>query len=465
MSKDYLVSQGYQIVNDAYNDVMGKTNGLSNLETTDFVSMGKALDDFDLLDGWYGALTHRIIKTVIFARRYSADTRNILKDEHNFGAFIRKIYVTAPDSVTNPSFTNAPSSGSRTQNSPYGVTTVLEADEMLFGGETTWAYEFQMPTIQIHKAWTSEAEMMAFVDAQFVAVNNKKEIALESMVNSAINTSIANSYAGGKVRNLLSEYNAFATSPLTKAQALRDKEFLRWASKEINKAIKFIQKPSVNWNILGYETYTPSDKLNIEVNTEFAQACQYYLEADTYHNNLVALGNYAEIPYWQSQGLSQSFDDCSAISIQNDGISDDEINISGIVAVLRDDDAVACYFGDEYAWSMPNPRDRVSIHGYQYKKGYAVDSHVNEFVFVIDDNTNITFDKDAHTSAVSIVGIGKNVQVIPTFGEGYVVKKVSYKYESDSAYTEIVADESGKYLVDILDNTQGLSIKVESKSA
>lgn len=467
MSASYLVSQGYQIVEDAYQDIMGITGG-QNLETTDFVSMGKALDDFDLLDGWYGALTNRIVKTVVFARQYSAETRNILRDEQNFGAFVRKLYVKAPAEVENPAFTNAPSGGSRTQNSPYGVTTTLEADEFIFGGETTWSYEFQMPTIQIKKAFTSEAEMMAFVDGQFVAVANRIESAKEALTNSAINTSIANCIVNGNYRDVLVEYNKKLTTPLTVDEAIEDKGFLRYLSKTLNKDVKFVQKPSVNFNVLGWETFTSLDKLTLEVNTEIAMNSQYYLESDTYHNNLVSLPNYNDVPFWQTQGddKEQSFDDCSKIMVTNDEILNGvELNFNNIVAVLRDEDAVACYFGDEYTWSLPNPRDRVSIHGYQYKKGYAVDGHCNEFVYLMTDGEDITETKGTHVSTITRSGNVGLIKVDATFADTYVIDKVYYKYSGDANYTEVVADEDGNYFAPRWDMTKAYEIKVTAKSA
>lgn len=389
MAASYLVTQIPSIVNDAYEDVMGKTNGTQNLESSDIVSMGKQLSSFDLLDRWYGALTNRIVKTVIFARRYNASTRQILRDEHTWGAFIQKIYVVAPDAVDNPPFTHSPNRTvtppTRTQNSPYDVKTVLETSVALFGGEGTWSYEFQMPSVQIAKAFTSPAEMNAFVDSQFIAVLNKIEVSKEAIINLAANTGIADCLHNSKARNLLDEYNTLFTKTLTVATCMTDKDFLKWASKEINKAVKFIQKPSVNWNIKGYETYTPNDKLIVEVLSEFGQSCEYYLESDTYHNNLVSLPNYKEIAFWQSQGTSQSFEDCSSIDITHDDISNSAITQSGIIAFLRDEEYVGAYFGDEYQWSMPNPRDRVSIYGYQYKKGFAIDEHANAYVFYIAD--------------------------------------------------------------------------------
>ena len=382
----YLVEQIPSIVNDAYADVMGKNASLSDLTTTDVVSMGKALSSFDLLDKWYGKLTNRIVKTVIFARSYSADTRKVLRDEHTWGAFVQKLYVVAPDAVDNPAYGGWTGS-SFSQISPYDVDTTLTCDSLLFGGEGTWAYEFVMPEVQIRKAFTSPAEMSAFVDAQFVAVMNKIEVSREALVSAAVNTGIADAITNGLSRNLLTEYNTLAGTNITAAEALRNKEFLKFASKEINKAVKFIRKPSVNFNIKKYETFTPADKLITEVNSEFAQACEFYLEADTFNRNLVSLPNYSEVPYWQSQGADQGFASCSAINVTHADVNSGEaVEQTGIIACLRDEEYVACYFGDEYQWAMPNPRQRVSNYGYQYKKGYAVDEHANCLVFIIADS-------------------------------------------------------------------------------
>lgn len=380
----YLVAQIPSIVNDAYADVMGKTTGTSDLDSTNLVSMGKALSSFDLLDKWYGALTNRIIKTVVFARKYSADTRKILRDEHSWGAFVQKLYVTAPDAVDNPTYGLPTSQGVYAQHSPYDVETVLGVTSMLYGGEGTWSYEFIMPTIQIQKAFTDPSSMNAFVDGQFVAVLNKIEVSKDALINLAINTGMADVIKNNKARNLLAEWNTLnPTNTKTVATFRTSKECLAWASKEINKAVKFISKPSVNFNIKSYETFTPSDKMVVEVLTEFAEDCQYNLEADTFHNNLVSLPGYSEVAFWQSQGKSQSFADCSSINISHDTLGENPIEQSGIVACIRDEEFVCAYFGDEYQWSMPNPRDRISIHGYQYKKGFAVDEHANCIVFYL----------------------------------------------------------------------------------
>lgn len=375
MAASYLVTQIPEIVTDAYKDIMGITSN-SEIDTTDIVSMGKALSSFDLLDGWYGKLANRIIKTVVFARTYSADTRKILRDEHTWGAFIQKLYVTAPDFVDNPAF--APTSN-YVQPSPYDVDTLLSVDSMIYGNEGTWSMEFLLPEVQIRKAFTGPAEMNAFVDGQFVAVQNKLEVAKESLINAACNTGIAAAINSGLSRNLLTEYNTgkAEADQLTAAEALVNKDFLKYAAKEIMTAVKFMKKPSVKFNAKGYETFSPSPV--VELLTSYKMATEMYLDADTFHQEYTNL-NGTEVPYWQS------FDAPAKINVSNDAInSGTAVEQDGIIACIRDDEYVAAYFGDEYQWSMPNPRARVSIHGYQYKKGFAVDEHANVQVFIVAD--------------------------------------------------------------------------------
>ena len=470
MGASYLVEQIPEVVLDAYEDVIGKTNGTQNIETTDVVSMGKSLTNFDLLDGWYGSLTNRITKTVVWARKYSAYTRKILRDEHSWGAFVQKIYVHANAPVNNPAYTNPPSGGSRSQNSPYDVSSTLTVETMLFGGEGTWSHEFQMPHEQIQKAFLSAEAMNAFVDDQFIAVQNALEVEKEALINAAANTGIADCLANGIARNLLAEYNTKFSQSLTVASCMVSKDFLKWASKEINKTVKFMQKPSVVFNVAKYEIHTPADKLEVEVLSEFAQACEYYLESDTYHNNLVSLPNYEEVPFWQSQGNSiyKDFDVCSKIDITHDKISDGEPVVqSGIIAMLRDEDYCAAYFGNERQWSMPNPRDDVSNYGYQYKKGYAIERHANAIVFYIAAAGTVTLTNSTHiTLAVSPNGAssGTKIKITPTIGEGYAVKKMEVITPGKTVNITSSKDDDGYYYYTPNDN-ENITIKVTEEAA
>lgn len=122
---DYLTSQISTIVNDAVKDALGKSNSITNINTSSFVSLGKALEDYDLLDGWFGALSRRIAKTVYFVRSYQPRTRSILRDEHEYGAFVQKVYYDMPNAVDDPTWGIPNSSGTYAQASPYDVETTV----------------------------------------------------------------------------------------------------------------------------------------------------------------------------------------------------------------------------------------------------------------------------------------------------------------------------------------------------
>ena len=117
----YIAQQIKTLLNDVIEDLTGQSAAIQDIDTTDLVSMGKAISSMELLEGWYGKLVNRLAKTVYFVRVYDPKrARSILRDEHEYGAFVQKVYYTAPDFVDNPEY-GIPSSGSYTQHSPYIV--------------------------------------------------------------------------------------------------------------------------------------------------------------------------------------------------------------------------------------------------------------------------------------------------------------------------------------------------------
>ena len=102
---------------------------------------------------------------------------------------------------------------------------------------------------------------------------------------------------------------------------------------------------------------------------------------------------YTEVPAWQGSGVNaDDFDDASKVSIANVGVyKDDEtgkpiaVTQDGVIAFLRDEDAVKAYFGELYTYEVADPRQRRTIHGEEAETGYAVDPHCNMWVFYVAD--------------------------------------------------------------------------------
>ena len=387
------VSQIYQLVNDAVSDFLG-TTAVRAKDTSSFVDLGRTLaqihsanNPYDGYDSFYGALAARIAKTEIMVRLYEGSGRGVIADYIDFGAFVQRVYADIPDAVENPvwSLSNGQNPPTITPHSPYDVDTVVNISAMIFGKRGTWSIEILKPYKQIKEAFLSESAMMAFIDAIDLRIATSLAIEKEALENLAVATSIANCLQNGKATNLLAAYNTGAATPLTVANCLKSLDFLAFANKTIDNFRGYIKKPSRKYNTAGYVTFTPTDKAKLEVLTDFASASKFYLESNTYHDELVKMEGYSEVPYWQSPGTSGAFDfaESSKIIVQNEGVDDDPVTGTGIIAFIRDEDQVKAYFGEVESWSLPNPRDRSTIHGEQAETGYAVDPHLNAWVFYI----------------------------------------------------------------------------------
>lgn len=392
-----LITQIKNLVNDAVEDALGVNATLNDLDTTDIVSMGKAISNYDAYEGFYGSLVNRIVKTIYAIRVYEGRSRSILRDEHEYGAFIQKVYYDMPDAVDNPAYTVVSvdaGTGARTysQANPYNVTNVVAVSSLIYGGKGTWSIEIMRPINQIKSAFLDEASMMSFIDGIYIAVENAFNLEQERLVALAADTAIAHALNAGLARNLLAEYNTlFPNNTLTVSEAMVSADFLRFASKEIKDTIGHMGTMSTVFNAQHYKTFTPKDKLVVEMLEQFENAVDTYLKSDTFHDELVALPNHEKVQFWQGSGQTFAFDDTSSIDIIHDDFivavtnPTGEIKQSGIICFLHDVDNVAAYFGDRYTWEEVNKRARVVNHGEQAEKGFAVDTYMNSFVFYIED--------------------------------------------------------------------------------
>lgn len=392
----YQVKQITSLINDIVEDLTAQSSSIQTLDTSNVVSLGKAISDLNLYEGFFGSLVNRLAKTVYFVRVYDgADNRRILRDEHEYGAFIQKVYYTAPAFSDNPEYkipqyTGGGAIDTYKQSSPYDVEGTVTVQAMLFGNQGTFSLEIVRPVDQIRSAFLSEAEMIRFIDGIYVTIENELKLAEEGLVNAAVSTAIAADIQGGKVYNLLTEFNTIhSDSPITdEDEALTDPDFLKYMSKRIRDTIKYMSKMSTAYNVKGFKTFTPKDRLVTELLTSAASALTTYLESDTFHKELVEL-DYSEVPFWQFQGQNGgTFADTSKIDITNEGLITQtnltgNVSADGIVAFVHDIEHVAAYFGHRRSWEKYNERDDVYIHGENARKGYAVDLNANGVVFQV----------------------------------------------------------------------------------
>lgn len=393
----YLVKQIASILNDVIEDLTGQSSTQQTISTTDIVSMGKDIENLNLTEGFFGSLINRLAKTVYFVRNYDGKgTRGILRDEHEFGAFVQKVYYTAPDLENNseyaiPQYTQGAISGYQ-QSSPYDVDVTVAVTAKIFSAQGTYELSIVRPVDQIRTAFLSDAEMIRFIDGIYLTIENKMKLAEEALVSTAITTAMAMDINGGKVRNLLAEYNTlYPDAAITDEEiAMTDPDFLKYAAKQINQTVDYMQDMSEAYNVGGYMTFTDKDNLRVEMLADAAASFDTYLMADTFHNDLIKLPGFEKWNKWAWTGnAGGSFATNSAIKVQHDDFivavtnPTGTITQDGIIAFVHDIEHVAAYFGHRRSWEIYNPKDDVYVHGETARKGYAVDPNANGVVFIV----------------------------------------------------------------------------------
>ena len=381
------INQIYGIVNDSAKEALGD-RAITVKDTAGLVSLGNVVFSSDSdKEGFYRALTDRIGRTVIAARAYSAVKRSVKRDEMDWGLVYQKISYRRREAVSNPSWV------SNSQADPFDVNIQTEAVQKLFAVMSTYSYEDSIPDGQLFTAFTNPGAMGAFISGIYTNMRNYMEIAEADLANLAVDTLIAGVLIKGtnaQKRNVLAEYNTKFGQHETAAKCLANPDFLKYATREVLTAKDNMTTMSEIFNAEGFDRFTPEDKCVVEVLGLFASASDTYLQADTYHNELVKLPNYEKVVYWQAPGTTFAFEDVSKIFIKNehlavDGNATGQCEQSGIIAVVRDYDAAASVIMRRRSASIYNPRaERYNIFE-KADQGYAVDLSENAVVFYIAD--------------------------------------------------------------------------------
>lgn len=377
------VNQIYLMVNDSAKEAVG-AQAITAKDTGTLVSLGDVVFSSDTnKEQFYKALTDRVGRTVIAIRALRAKNRSVKRDEMEWGAVYQKISYKWKDAVENPSW------DTDTQANPFDVEIGTEAVQKLFSVIGTYSYEDSIPDYQLFTAFTSASAMGAYITGIYTNMSNALELAEENLANLAVSTNIAGVFAKGKAtqkRNLLAEYNVLnPEAAITTATALMDLGFLKYATREIKTVIDNMSTMSTLYNAESMPRHTPTDKQVVEVLSLFASASDTYLQADTYHNDLVKLPNYEKVVYWQGSGTSFAFEDVSAINISNEKIDEAPVSKTGILAFVHDYDSVASIIYRRRSHSIYNPRaERFNIFE-KADTGYAVDLSENAVVFYIAD--------------------------------------------------------------------------------
>ena len=379
------VTQLKDIVNGVTSEVLGKEDVVAE-DLSNLVDVGNEIVDSENVDNYVKKLIDRIGKVVFVNRLYAGGVPSVLMDSWEFGSIVEKISADMPDADENDSW-NLQDGQTYSQDTFYQP----KVSAKFFNSKVTFDVKLSFTTEQVKESFANVNELNAFLSMLETGVENSMTVKLDGLIMRTINSMTGQTLNGGQAMqkvNLLAQYNTANGTTLTAGKALRDKEFLKYASLVIKQYQARITTMSTLFNQGKQARFTNIDDVHTVLLSDFADTAEVYLMSDTVHNDTVALPAHETVPYWQGSGTAYGFDDISSIDVKvSVDKSAKEVKQSGILGVMFDTNALGVSNLNQRTTTAYNARAEFYTNFYKMDAGFFNDLNENFVVFYIADTT------------------------------------------------------------------------------
>lgn len=395
------VKQIYTLINSVSKEVLGKTDIVQE-DLTGIVDLGTEVFNQSAVDNYVKSLVNHIGKVIFVNRPYAGKVPSVLMDAWEFGSVLEKISADVPEAEENDTW-NLTDGTSYDQDVFHKPTVTAK----FFNSKVTFEVPVSITERQVKESFSNAAQLNGFISMIYAAVEKSMTIKADALIMRTINNIIAetvladaqafgataagdmagadlSSASTARCVNLLKLYNdkTGASTKLTAAKAITDPDFIRFASYVMGTYADRLQSISTVFNVGGKERFTPKDMLHVVLLSDFAKAAQTYLYSDTFNRGDVLLPQAETVPFWQGSGQNYEFASTGNINIKESGGK--AVEISGVLGVMFDRDALGVCNLDRRVTTNYNAKAEFFNNYYKFDAGYFNDTNENFVVFFIE---------------------------------------------------------------------------------
>ena len=386
------VNQIYKLINSVSSEVLGKTDIVQE-DLTGVVDMGTQVFNANAVDNYVKSLVNHIGKVIFLNRPYAGKVPSVLMDAWEFGSVLEKISADIPAATENDTW-------DLTDGKTYSQDTFHKptVTAKFFNSKVTFEVPLSITERQVKESFSSAEQLNGFLSMIYSAVEKSMTIKADALIMRTINNMVAETlkadkkaFGGASVNyasastvrcvNLLKLYNVNKGTTLTAAKAITDPEFIRFASYQMGLYADRMQTVSTLFNVGAKERFTPVDMLHTVLLSDFAKAAQAYLYSDTYNKEQVLLPNAETVPSWQASGKNYDFASVSTINVKS--ASGEAVNVSGVLGVMFDRDALGVCNLDRRVTTTYNAKAEFFNNYFKFDAGYFNDTNENFVVFFV----------------------------------------------------------------------------------
>lgn len=382
------IKQVYTLVNNATTEILGES-AIINEDLSNLVDMGEQVFNANAVDRYVKSLVNHIGKVIFVNRPYRGGAPSVLMDSWEFGSVLEKIQVDMPIATENESW-ELQDGASYDPNIFYQP----KVSAKFYNSKVTFEIPCSFTEKQVKQSFSNGEQLNAFVSMIYTSVDKAMTVKMDALIMRTINNMIGEtvhseytdanyaSKSGVRAVNLLKLYNdRNPNATITASEAITDPAFIRFASYMIGLYSDRLSKISSLFNVGGKERFTPKDLMHIVLLSDFAQGANVYLQSDTFHNEFTELPNAETVPYWQGSGVDYGFSSVSKINVKT--ATNDAVDISGILGVMFDRDALGVTNLDRRVTTNYNPKAEFFSNWFKYDAGFYNDLDENFIVFFV----------------------------------------------------------------------------------
>lgn len=271
-------------------------------DLSNVVELGTAMANLtgDEVKNFAGDFIVGVARNVFDTRKFKSETYGLYSDAREYGGVIQRVKSRLLETSDSPIWT-LENGQDYFDGKYYGIDT----DVKVYSMDSAFQIKNSIPTEMYKQYFTSADGVREFVAMIEATVKNTLTVNLNALARTTIQQFIVSASENRRI-HLLTIYNTNACltgdDALTANDALHNAPFLRWCAEQIVRLRDMVQEYNEKYNDGTLPTFTPEEDLRVTLLSEFARAIEFNMEADTFHRDLVSVGQYNKINFWQNQG-------------------------------------------------------------------------------------------------------------------------------------------------------------------
>ena len=279
-------------------NVLGEGTTISE-DLSNLIDLGTAVQNLtsqQLLD-YTASFVAGVSKTYYDERIFEKVVGGIFRDYTEWGGIIQRVKAGL-SKVTDDVSQNLVDGVSYDPNVYVGFT----PDNIVFTKDASFELDWSVPNNMWKSAFTSVEELGKLISYIQNRAENTMNVHLYSLGLTTLRA-LAVTKATDRIK-ALTLYNSTYGTSLTVDGAMHDATFLKWFAELVLNLKRAITDISSKYNDGSVETFTPERDVIVTMLSPMATALEVNMQSGVYHKQLVEIGEYDTINYWQNSGTA-----------------------------------------------------------------------------------------------------------------------------------------------------------------